>query len=402
MSNIQTSNGSNGQMAGQQPLFRPPFTIKDRTLVRKGSTIGEPNTFKLEEVRDYLKKLERLQDPVDHDRSLDQLHIDFEGKHMKGRFLARDGISKEIMLVSQNGAAQLASEVLPSRFFSGLQELALMDESGEKLSTMVWDKFSGQYDRLRMIRTVNMKVGEEVRRVIRSCHSPGYAPYSNLEFVQAMLDNAGDYASLPVIDWRVTDTGMRLRFAAIDAPLAVLSVWDPSVMLTEPIPMIETWNSEVGRRKVGLRGGMWRLVCTNGMGHWDDRREWSWIHRGDAARIQQGVSNAFEDLFTTANGVVDAYKDALTISISDAYKWMQEELHRAKVTKKVISSAEVALTHPTTTPGGSLASVIDAITLVAQDEDDLFAQSGLERTASSILRRGLSTALRNNNTIPVN
>ena len=267
---------------------------------------------------------------------------------------------------------------------------------------MVWDKFAGTKEKVRMIRTINMRVGEETRRVIRSCHSQEYAAYSNLEFVQDMLDHAEDYSELPVLDWRVTDTGMRLRFAAIDAPTAVLRHWDPSALLDQPIPMIEAWNSEVGCRRVGLRGGMWRLVCTNGMGHWDDNREWKWIHRGKASRIQDGVRSAFEDLFTTANGVVDAYKTALDVSIDDAYLWMERELTKGgRATKKQITASQAGLTHPTTSAGGTLGSVVDAITLAAQSEPDIFSQYELERTASYAMQRGLAAALHSNGAIEV-
>ncbi|MAH47433.1 hypothetical protein CMI37_16535 [Candidatus Pacearchaeota archaeon] len=395
MSEIQTRQ-ENGV---QQSLALLPFTIKDRTLVSRGSKPGATSTFHLEEVRDYLTKLTELQDPEDHDRSLDQLHVDFSEGHMHARFLARDGIEDLKMLVTDNGASQLARDVLPSRFFSGLKQLAQLDPAGGKLATMAWAKFSQLRDKPRMVRTVNMQAAGGIRRVIRSCHSQGYAPYSNLQFVQDMLDHAGDFAELPILDWRVTDSVMRLRFAAIDAPLAVLRNWDAGALLNEPVPMVECWNSEVGRRRVGLRGGMWRLVCTNGMGHWDDGKEWNWIHRGDAARIQAGVRSAFKDLLTTANGVVDAYKDALEVEIDDAFAWMEDELKRGGAPNRFAVEAQKGLTHPSTTAGGRLASVVDAITLAAQDEKDLVQQYAMERTAATILRRGLSQSLKNDGRI---
>jgi|ETNvirenome_6_85_1030632.scaffolds.fasta_scaffold04478_4 hypothetical protein len=394
MDNLTLSTNGGVQIATDLP-----FTIRDRTLVSRGARPDAPTTFHLEEVRDYLAKLERLQDPRDPERSLDQLHIDFSEGHMHARFLAEDGIEDLKMLVTANGAAQLAREVLPSRFFPGLRTLAGLDMTGGKLASMVWQRFSRGAEKPRMIRTINMKVGGEVRRVIRSCHSQGYASYSNLQFVQDMLDHAGDFAELPVLDWRVTDSMMRLRFAGIDPALAVLRNWDAGALLHEPVPMVECWNSEVGRRRVGLRGGMWRLVCTNGMGHWDDRKEWNWIHRGDAARIQAGVYSAFKDLITSANGVVDAYNESLEVSIDDAFAWMEEELKRTKVPERFIVEAQKALTDPTTTPGGNLASVVDAITLTAQGERDLVQQYDMERSAARVMRRGLSEALKTGGSI---
>ena len=155
-----------------------------------------------------------------------------------------------------------------------------------------------------------------------------------------------------------------------------------------PIPMIEGWNSEVGMRRIGLRGGQFVLKCTNGMGHWNDRTEYGWIHRGNSERIRSGVQDAFINLQTTASGVISAYTQALNIGIDSAFEWMQRELD-GRVSERVITSAQAALAHPTTTPGGLLASVVDALTLVAQDEIDIFQQYEIEREASRILVRGI-------------
>jgi hypothetical protein len=374
-----------------------PFTIHSRVLVNKGASRGVLTTSHLEEVRDYLRQLEDRQQPKDHERGLDQLHVSFAGKHMSARFLHRDGIDKEEMLLTEYGAQQVAREVLPARFFSGLKDLACIDADGEKLATMTWAKFAAQQRGPRLLRTMNMNIAGPgrpacVRRVLRSCHSQSYTPYSNLQFVQDILDNATDFANRPVLNWHLSDTALRLRFAGCDTA---------QVELKTPIPMIEAWNSEVGLRRVGLRGGMWRLICTNGMGHWDEKREWSWIHRGDATRIRDGVSGAFEDLLVAARGVVSAYQQALSISIDNAFAWMEAELSRAQMPDRAVQAAQLALADPTVTPGANLASVVDAITLIAQNEVDVFDQYEVERAAAQVMARGLAAGARNGNRITV-
>jgi hypothetical protein len=355
-------------------------------LVKRGSKPGVLATFHLEETRDYLRNLAQLQAAEDHDRTLDQLHVSFVGGNMWAKFLNRTGISGEEMLLTDTGASHLASEVLPSRFFAGLKELALTDEQGAKLATMAWAKFAQKANTPRMVRTIKMQVNGQTHRAIRSCHSSTYAPYSNLQFVEDLLSNAGEFAQLPVLDWRVTDGAMRLRFAGCEAS---------GIELNKPVTLLECWNSEIGARRVGLRGGMWRLACTNGMGHWDNKQEFSWIHRGDASRIQGGVRNAFENLLTSARGVVDAYNQALNVSIDDAFLWLEQEMQRGEVSARAVVEAQAALKDPTTTPGGTLASVVDAITLIAHTTtDDLIAQYEMENLASSILRRGLSLSLK--------
>jgi hypothetical protein len=360
------------------------LTIADRTLVSRGSRKGVLATCHLEEVRDYLRVLAERQDATDYERTLNQLHVQFRDGQLQAQLMTPKGLADEVMLFSDHGAQMVASEVLPTRFFTGLKTLAGMDPQGEKLATMTWAKFaqSKKEPPVRMVRTVNMRVEDKVRRVIRSCHSQGYAPYSNLEFVEDLLQNAGDYANLPVLDWRVTDGGMRLRFAGEE-----ISRLDVGV----PMPMVEAWNSEVGLRRVGLRGGQFVLRCTNGMGHWSDKTEYNWIHRGNSDRIKSGVQQAFTNLQTTASGVISAYNQALNVEIDNAFMWMEQELD-GKLSDRVIRAAQAGLTHPTTTTGGLLASVVDAITLVAQDEIDMFQQYEVERVASSILQRGLNIA----------
>ncbi len=379
------------------------FTIGDRTLVRRGSEKGVLSTFHLEEVRDYLAKLNRLQDPVDHERTLDQFHVDFSKGHMEAFWLGPSGREETTFRFTDIGASSTQSYVLPGHFFKGLKQLAKMDEHGAKLSTMVWAKFARKHSSTpRKVRTIRMKVDGEIERVVRATVSQTYATYSNLEFVQDILDHAGDYANLPVLDWRVTDSGMRLRFAGLDNELFGLANLDQSALLEEPIPMIEAWNSEVARRKVGLRGGMWKLDCTNGLGHWNSQTEYNWIHRGDAERIRSGVQNAFTNLTTSAMGVVEAYKEAMDIGIDNAFVWLEQELGlMPAVPERVTKGAQAALSDATTTPGGMLASVIDAITLAAQSEDDMFTQYEVERAASRLLSKGRALALKNGGHIPV-
>jgi hypothetical protein len=369
------------------------LTIADRTLVTKGSKRGVLSVLHLEEVRDYLRKLAEKQEATDFERTLNQLHVSFANGKMIGQFMTPRGLDPDAMLFSDHGASQVASEVLPSRFFTGLKTLAGLDHHGEKLATMTWAKFAQSHAEppVRMVRTVKMKVDDDVRRVIRSCHSQGYAAYSNLDFVEDLLTNAGDFAQLPVLDWRVTDSGMRMRFAGDQVE---------RLEVNKPITMVEAWNSEVGRRRVGLRGGQFVLKCTNGMGHWSDKTEYNWIHRGNSDRIRRGVQQAFENLQTTARGVVEAYTDALNIEIDNAFAWMEAELD-GRVSDRVMRSAQAALNHPTTTPGGLLASVVDAITLVAQDEIDMFQQYEVERVASQLLSKGRGQAMRHNGRILV-
>jgi len=369
-----------------------PFVLKDRTLVAKRVSTVDTAPFKLPDVRDYLARLLTLQDPKDPIESLDRVRVSFAGRHMTAKLLKHNGFGRP-MLFSANGASQMARMVLPSRFFSGLRELALMDEQGERLATDVWAKFASAKDKERMVRTVRMKVGDTVYRVVRSCHSTGYAPYSNLAFTTDLIEHAGIYSNLPVLGWHVTDAAMRLRFAGIDDALEVLRHWDAGALADEPIPMVECWNSEVGRRKVGLRGGLFKLDSGGCIPHWDPRREWSWIHRGDPERIQKSVQAAFKDLLLAAQAVVNAYKESMNVDIDDVFAWLVSELRRMKSSDRLIATAKGKLDAATPVGrAGTLSAAVDSLTLAALEEKDIFQQYEVERLAAQVLKRGLDHA----------
>jgi hypothetical protein len=362
-----------------------PFTIDDRILHKKGVKRGVATVSHLEEVRDYLRKLATLQDPVDYHRSLDQLHVSFSEGRMYGEFINPEGLSEKL-LFSSNGASQTAKEVLPPHFFSGLKTLAHMNEAGEKLATLNWYQFRGDKSKPRQLRSILMKdVDGKVRRMIRSCHSQDYSTYSNLQFVEDLLSVGTEVATMPVLDVTVSDSVMRLRFTSDE------------VQVNKPVRMFEAWNSEVGRRRVGLRGGMFKLVCTNGMGHWSDAQEFHWRHYGDSARIRQGVLSAVTNLKVVASEVLQAYNNAAQVAIDNAYLYLEQELRTAGVSSERVDKAKGALNHETTTVGNNLASCVDAMTLIAQDETDVLVQDELERMAADLLHRGLAKAARDGN-----
>ena len=362
----------------------PPRLVPDRTFAAKGAARGLLSTLRLEEVRDHLKKMHGLQQPEEHERSFSQTHVSFDGGRVYAQFIGPRGPG-ERMLVHQTAYSQMASTLLPTRGGGYLLDQSALGVGGEKVSTLSWATFAREDERPRMFRTVLTRdpATNTPIRMIRSQHSQGYAPYDNLRFVQDLLDHAPEVRGLPVLQYHVTDGAMRLRFALKPGS---------EIALKEPTPMLEAWNSEVGRRSVNLSGGIWKLVCTNGMGSWERQSEWAWRHYGNSDRISAGVRSAVEETATTASGVLDAYHSALDVAIDDAAAWLERELTREKAPQAFVARAQLALNDETTTPGGLLASAVDAVTLAAQSTDDLLAQAEYEAFAARILRRGLTAA----------
>ena len=362
----------------------PSWLVPDRVLAAQGTRKGGSlTTLELEEVRDYVARVSAAQAAQDHDRSFSQLHVSFTGGRVQARFLDRNNGLADEMLVHENAYQQMAGNLLPGRGGSFLMAQARLGEQGEKLSTMSWATFAKHDTTARNFRTVATRdpADGSIRRMLRSQHSQGYGAYDNLTFLNDMLEQ-GEWGGFKVAQFHMTDTAMRLRFVDTDG----------EIPLRSPVPMVEAWNSEVGRRRVSLVGGAFRLVCTNGMGSWDKKSEFAWRHYGNSERIAGRVRSAIEEIATAGSVVVDAYTKALDVSIDDAMLWMERELGLAGASTTQVANATKALTDATTTPGFGLASVVDAVTLAAQEEGSLFDQAEMEAFGTRLLRRGLSAA----------
>ena len=367
------------------PAVAGPRLIPDRTFAARGSQRGVLSTLTLEEVRDHLARVTAAQRAEEVERSFSNMHLSFDGGRVWAEFITPQGRG-ERMLVHKTAYGQMASNLLPARGGGFLLDQAALGGPAEKVSTLSWASFARADAKPRMFRTVLTRDPANPTaapvRMIRSQHSQGYAPYDSLRFVNDLLDTA-EVRDLPVLQYHLSDGAMRLRFALKPGE---------EIALREPTPMMEAWNSETGQRSVGLSGGIWKLICTNGMGSWEKSSEWRWRHYGNAGRISDGVRSAVDEIRVTSGGVLDAYHRALDVAIEDAAAWLERELVREQAPAVFTASAIRALTDATTTPGGLLASAVDAVTLAAQDAEDLFAQAEYESFAARIMRRGLANA----------
>ncbi|NBO55131.1 MAG: hypothetical protein EBU84_11185 [Actinobacteria bacterium] len=370
------------------------FTVPDRSLINEGCSRGILRTISLEEVRDKLKRLHENQRPEDVHKDLRLLEVKFSNGVMSARWT--DSERPHRMLLSTNGASQLANAVLPGHFFKGLRQLAQMDKDGEQMAASVWAKFNAtKEENVAKVRTTIMKIDGECYKVIRACVSPSYATYSNLEFVQSILENSEGYGQLPVLNWRLTDSGMRIRFLGMEELVYAMANFDESIIKDEPMPMIECWNSEVGRRRVGFRAGLYVHEKHVSFPHWNKMTEFGWIHRGETNRIRQGVRHAFSDLCSSAMEVVEAYKEAKDVGIEHPIEWLENQL-KDQMSERRCRAAVKALRESQTT---SLASAVDAIAGLAGEEDDLYDQEDVENVASRVLKKGLAIAEKNNGSI---
>lgn len=347
----------------------------------------------LHHVREKLLAIERSMKAEDVVRPLCDLSVSFVGGRMYGVWVDET----RRLYFSQTAASQAAKEVLPSRFFAGLRDLAGINA---QRASDVWSDFStsefknAQVNRL--VRTVQASVHGSVYKVIRSVHGLDYKPYSNLDFVEHLLAESDTlmFASLPVLQVVVTDDGFRLRFTALDAIQTFLTAVDDKYHV-DSIPMVELWNSETGRRSVGIRPGVWYADSATGRGHFVPVLERTWAHRGAYERIVDELRDAFSETMRHAQEAVEEDRMAATVVVHDFSAFLEDELDDS-VPVEVRAAAEVELYEKEQV---TLRDIGRAFTK-AGGALEIYDQYDLEKTISNLIKRGLKIADKHGGEIP--
>jgi hypothetical protein len=338
-----------------------------------GSRPGHYHPLHLEDARDRLAALEDQLAPVDFEVGVDELDIRF--CHGTLQTTLRD--SGDVpMDFTEHAASRLARDVLPPRFLGGLQQLSLLSGQGDQLATDTWGEFARRKEQPRLVRTARLPNTDH--RMVRSCHSTAYAPYSNVQLVEDLLSADTGFSDMDVLDLRVSDRAMRLRLVRRGQEL------EPAI----PIPMIEIWNSEVGLRRVSIQGGTWRLICANGLGDWDEDCGQHWIHRGCVDRIRDELGHAAERVSQSVQRLLDAWYQGWDVLVPHPLDWLESQL-TGRLAPRLL---EPVLNHHSgplqkVTP---LTDLVESITRLAQDQRCLLDQREMERHASLLLKIGLS------------
>ena len=367
------------------------FTLPNETRLRlrtpKSVIIGATT---LNDIRDRLMRMQRMTDPRDVTVPLSKVGVYFVDGRMCARFADTTG---KPMLISTNGANHMAREVLPPRFWTGFRMLAQVNP---KRAQGVWDDFSKFSTRDAVVRLNNHVVQGEVRTIIRAVVSERYGMYANISMVQDILDAVPDLASLPVVDCWMTDNGIRIRFLVIDAAMAALSMFDPDVLKMGYIPMIEISNSEVGCGTVSMVGGAYNVQTQEGLGHWDETRRLDKRHLGQGFRFTEYIQETFKTFSEDANDIVQSYQAAREVDLEDPVEWLRDRLGMDReVPERVIEATIAALDDPLVTPGRKLASIVDAMTIAAGLESDIYTAKDVEAAAARLLKLGSDIAAKN-------
>ena len=335
-----------------------------------GSRPGRYRPLHLEEVRDRLAKLEADLAPLDFEVGVGEMDVQFSG----GEMLTTLPDTDMQMDFSDYAANRLAREVLPPRFLGGLLELSHLSGVGDQLATDSWVEFAHGQERRQLVRTVRLPGSNQ--RTVRSCHSTSYAPYSNLELVEDLLQGQTAFAKMDVLDLRVSDRAMRLRLVESGKDM------EPAV----PIPMVEVWNSEIGLRRVSIHGGTWRLICTNGLGDWEESCGQSWVHRGNVARIREELGQAATQISQSVQRLLDAWYQGWDVLIPHPASWLETHLENRLAPRLLEPVLDYHRDRDTVAP---LTDLVESITRLAQDQRCLLDQREMERQAAFLLKTGL-------------
>lgn len=393
---------------GTETSLTGPIEVQ---LVNRRMPRGSWSPAHLEEVRDQYQMFRATALPYDFERP---------GNHF--RFLVPNGHPPSLQMITSDGGmgtplaltktalSQFTNAVLVGgkKFYNGLLALASMEDpesaSGmhRQLAEAVVNEFLQRDEKLRLVRTFGRLPSHGP--VVRAFLSQSYSIINDIDLLQALLDNA-DTANLPVLEVRSTDAGTRIRLA-LDPSVG----YDQQPELGKPIELLEVWNSEVGRRGIWAVLGIWKLVCTNGLTGFDEKLRYIWRHSGRKERILSGVNEFIQASKTKVSGVLEAYRSAAEVHIQKLLGFvkalgtpnMPEDM---RLTNRQVDRVTQALSDPTTTRTRSneltLASVVDAMTLTAQGEKDVFEAERIEHSAGYVLRRGLSASAKAGGTIEV-
>jgi hypothetical protein len=389
------------------PFVHPKTTYFNQSTTR--GQIDQDLTFGT-----FLHSMQELvyrQQPLDLIVPLKSCMVRFENHRATLQRITGRNLLSEAMTFDQRGWQMLSSFVLnstgtrksieiqatePFSEFNTYAKDRLMTR-GEQLAAMqmAWWINNKAPDRNILLRTVvKENRNGQLERVIRSVQTPSYTVFDELEYLELIRDTEPGIMDRPLLKAKHSSEGMWIR---------LLEEQVDRLELNQLVRTKDFWNSAVSRRKAGIGEGFLRLVCTNGMTSHERDSHVEFRHTGDKHVIRTGLKSNMEFQKAKRDGVMDRYNRALDVAIDDAWEWMEDTLGAEKnISATTVEKVRMGMRDETSSSIGTLANVIDGMTLIAQDDSfDTFDSWELERTASKILAKGLREADRNNGRILV-
>ena len=416
---VETGVSRNAVIVVDPKETEAALTVR-RLLDEATTEAGQLAIRSMSEIRESIHNLHSVLDPRDIERPPRESVLRYDQRGRLGISFRMPGSSGTTtpMSFTANGYKQYGDRVLGSGGRKFVAAQAKRGEASLKLAEINWAMECSQMHQALKLRTIQLP-GQPTRSV-RAALSQSYGYFDNADVLDTLMEYEG-IADLPVVNVRVDENAMRIRFC-LDPDQLSFFRGDKSFdrlginhsALNKPLKIGELWNSEIGLSSVRFMAGIWLPRCMNGMASWSDHSEWKWFHRcgGSGAdhrsRISKGLSQALDSARIQASGVVERYEQAMEVFINDAHLLL-ETWGKSSLTKTQVRAAKEALVSPVAcgvpmlrgASDASLATVVDAVTFAAQGEADMFRQREMERAAASIMSRGLRVADRTGNVIEI-
>ena len=362
-----------------------------------GSTATEP--ISLRDLRDGIKSFETKENPKDIERELRLISLSFKGCIPYANIIGRNGV-EETMPMTKTAMQQLLS-FIPGLNYRDMNHHWTNDEHGKAMSSVLFSYCAlQQVDRDLFIRTAERS---DVGRCVRSVHASGtgnsYSPYGSGDMLDALIESAPEFSNSIVLSADMTDDMTRLRLASPkrndDGSFSLMKAND--LELRSPVSTLSFRNSSTGQSSVAIEGGIWTLICNNGMTSVDVHQNKKRKHSGNMDRLTTWYNGAVESILTKQYGVLEQYEAALNTQVVDMTSWMDSVLKKARSTSRysfltdhivdVIKTK--GLTDETTPQNNSVAQGAQAVALIAQTMKSMKNEVLMEELADWTMRQGL-------------
>jgi len=351
------------------------------------STKDLSKALELESVRDRLVRQQKAMNPDTRTVDLNRLNLVYDNGTIFLRRRVGEKFSTPVPL-HVNAWRQLYNFVVTPttstqssrslvEFF--LRDTTFADASARKLGIMNMNfLLQNAGDKPIVLHVANRRMGESVARYVRAITSTSYVQLSNAAYVTSLLD-VPEIANRKVVMFKTDDKKLYLR--------AFLDNTEGEIVLNKPYRTFDGWNGETGHCSYGGADGLWRLVCSNGMTAHNSNDRYTFRHVGSTPPGQK-IRGILNNILERGSIVQKRYEKALTHEIDDAFEEMENFLSGIQgVAKKSIEGVRKAMLDDTSSQYGTLANIVDGITLHAQSMNSVEGREILERSADKILLR---------------
>ena len=356
----------------------PPFAYPPKTFINLSTPrMVVSRKHNLESVRDMVARLEKSQQPVDRVYNLKSLMVRFEdGRPVMRRVIGPNKMSAPIYF-NRRGWDMFCSHIFPNTGIKKGYEIQARWNRGPENPTIGstnitrsemgatldfnWWLQSFAPDREILVRTVLTKAANgELERIIRAVQTPSYCPFSDLEYINLILDTDPTIGEAAVIKARIGTGGMWLRLEQ-KTGIEAKKVGDKLAYT------FDFWNSQNSTKKVGRGYGFLILTCANGMTSNKKGSVLEAWHKGNKDVLINALKDNMSFQQALRDGLMADWNKAFDIAIEDHYTWMAEEVIGAGYSKGMVDRVHKEMQDPTSGPMGSLQNVINGMTLLAQN-----------------------------------